>query len=137
MHTRSLVLMAVVFAFAGCASRSGITRVDPQSTIDLSGYWNDADANQVADVMIEDCIRNGWAEKWSAAHPGSPPVIRLFPIRNRSSDHINDLFFTKQVEAALLQTGRVRVVANYEEAGDNRFEREAFAAEVPRRPAQG
>ena len=79
MHTRSLVLMAVVFAFAGCASRSGITRVDPQSTIDLSGYWNDADANQVADVMIEDCIRNGWAEKWSAAHPGSPPVIRLFP----------------------------------------------------------
>jgi hypothetical protein len=106
----------------GCAHQH-VTRVNPDSTIDLSGRWNDADANRVADQMIDECLRNGWADRYSAQHPGTPPVIRLYPIRNRSDDFINDQFFTKRVEAALLRSGRVKVVEAFEEAADNRGER--------------
>jgi hypothetical protein len=61
--------------------------------------------------------------KFKAEHSGKLPVIRLYPIRNRSSEHINWMFFTKQVEMALVNSGQVTVVASYNEAQTNRFER--------------
>lgn len=122
MRTLRNLLLAGALGLAACA-HGGVTRVDPRSTIDLSGHWNDADANQVADAMISDCLRNGWADKYASSHPGQPPVVRLYPVRNRSEDHINDQFFTKQLEQSLLNSGRVKVVESFEEAGDNRGER--------------
>lgn len=130
--------VAAGLALSACAT-GGVKRVDPNSTIDLSGRWNDADANQVAEAMIQDCLKSGWADRFGAAHPGQQPVVRLYPIRNRSSDHINDQFFTKQVEASLLQSGRIRVVASYEESSDNRGERvdqAQFASPETRKPGQ-
>jgi hypothetical protein len=51
-------------------------------------------------------------------------VVRLWPIRNRSSEaNINTKFFTKQVEMELVNSGSVKVVASLEEAGDNTAER--------------
>jgi hypothetical protein len=119
---RVLLATVALSAALGCV-HPAVQRVDPRSTIDLSGHWNDADANRVADAMVADCLHNGWADRYASAHPGKLPVVRLYPIRNRSDDHINEQFFTKQVEAALLHSGRVKVVTSFEEAGDNRFER--------------
>jgi len=50
-------------------------------------------------------------------------VVRLWRIRNRSSDDINTRFFTKQVEMELINSGVVKVVADIEEANDNTAER--------------
>lgn len=122
MRSLNATLIAAALALSAC-SHGPVTRVDPRSTIDLSGHWNDADANQVADKMIAESLRNGWADRFASGHAGQTPVVRLYPIRNRSDDHVNELFFTKQVEQSLLQSGRVRVVEAFEEAGDNRFER--------------
>jgi len=110
-----------------------VVRVDPRSTVDLSGHWNDADANQVADTLVADCLANGWVDRFTGAHPGATPVVRLYPVRNRSDDHLNARFFTKQVEASLLRTGRIRIVADPEEAADPRAERrdQGLFASVP------
>ena len=50
-------------------------------------------------------------------------MVRLYGLRNRSSEHINWMFFTKQVEMELINSGMVKVVSAYNEAQTQRFER--------------
>jgi hypothetical protein len=128
---------AGTLGLTGCSHGGGVTRVNPDAQIDLSGRWNDTDANMVAEAMMDECLKNGWADKHAAAHPGQAPVVRLYPIRNRSNDHINDQFFTKRVEAVLLNSGKVKVVATYEESADNRgerFDQEKHASDATKKP---
>ncbi len=80
------------------------------------------DANTVAQAMIRDCLNRPWASKFKA-EKGREPVVRLWQIRNRSSEHINTRFYTKQVEMELINSGVVKVVADIEEASDNTAER--------------
>lgn len=90
-----------------------VTRTEEE--IDLSGDWNDVDADKVAAALIKDCLSFPWAEEWKVAH-GRKPVVRLYPIRNKTDAYINYLYFTKQVEIALIRSGRVDVVSSKEEA---------------------
>ena len=39
---------------AGCSSTK-VERLDPETTVDLSGYWNDTDVRLVADTLIKEC----------------------------------------------------------------------------------
>ena len=111
---------AMTLACSGPSTQ--VKRVNPDQVVDLSGKWNDSDANTVAQAMIEDCLARPWAGNFKA-EKGRHPVVRLYPIRNRSSEHINTRFFTKQVEMELLNSGMLQVVADVEESGDTRFER--------------
>lgn len=121
-----MMITLTALALNGCAPPPGpsttVQRVNPNAQIDMSGYWNDTDANQVAKAMIQDCLSRPWAMKFKA-EKGREPVIRLWAIKNRSSEHINSRFFTKQVEMEFINSGMVRVVADIEEAQDNRDER--------------
>jgi len=99
-----------------------VTRINPNEQRDLSGKWNDTDSNQVAQAMIRDCISRPWAAQFKSQQ-GKLPVVRLYPIRNRTDEHINTKFFTKQVEMEVLNSGMAQVVASREEAWDNRSER--------------
>ena len=120
------ILAGVVLMAAGCppaGPSTQIQRTNAGAQVDLSGNWNDTDANQVAKVMIADCLSRPWASKFKA-EKGKDPVVRLWPIRNRSSEAtINTKFFTKQVEMELVNSGTVKVVASLEEANDNTAER--------------
>jgi len=115
-----VVLMAAACPPAGPSTQ--IQRTNAGAQVDLSGNWNDTDANQVAKAMIQDCFSRPWAGKFKA-EKGKDPVVRLWPIRNRSSEIINTKFFTKQVEMELVNSGTVKVVASLEEANDNTAER--------------
>jgi len=100
---------------------TSVQRINPNAQVDLSGDWNDTDANQVAQAMIRNCLNHPWAAKFKA-EKGRDPVIRLYAIRNRSTDHVNWRFFTKQVEMNLINSG-IQVVSAYDEAQTQRFER--------------
>ena len=121
---RPLLCIGIVVALASCGGPQGTTvqRINPNAQVDLSGNWNDTDANQAARVMIQDCLTRPWAQKFKQ-EKGRDPVVRLSLIRNRSSEHINTRFFTKQVEKELLNSGTAKVVADREEAEDQRDER--------------
>ncbi|MBK8481889.1 MAG: penicillin-binding protein activator LpoB [Proteobacteria bacterium] len=119
------LLPVALLVVAGCYTAGPATtvqRIDPKAQVDLSGYWNDTDANQVAEVMMRDCLSRPWAAQFSARERREP-VIKLYPIRNRSSEHINTKFFTKQVEEELINSGVVKVVAASDETQDARNER--------------
>ena len=125
MRWQALCLVAL-----GCAStkiKSNPDVVRTEEEVDLSGRWNDVDADRVASAMIGDIMAKPWAEEWSHAN-GRKPVIRLHPVRNKTDGYIDCRYFTKQLEAALLNSGRVEVVSSQEEAEAAREEREDQAA---------
>ena len=54
---------------------------------------------------------------------GRSPVVRMYPVRNRTSEHIETKFFTKQVEQELLNSGIVELVGDLQEVNDIRRDR--------------
>lgn len=99
---------------AACAAPKTVTRTAPTSTEggDLSGYWNDIDAEQVAQTMTEQIVSAGWLAEHYRTHGDARPVVKLRGVIKRTDDrNVNEQFFGKQLERFLLNSGRVRVVA--------------------------
>ena len=56
----ALLLLCASVALIGCSSRKQVSRVDVNTTIDLSGNWNDTDSRLVANEMITDALSRPW-----------------------------------------------------------------------------
>jgi uncharacterized protein (TIGR02722 family) len=106
----------------GCGGGTTVTRVDPDTEIDLSGYWNDTDSRLVADEMIGDALNAPWYLNHVQSHADKPTMI-VGTIRNKSSEHIAVETFIGDIERAFVTSGRVRVVATAEEREEIRDER--------------
>jgi penicillin-binding protein activator len=116
----ALVCTGMLIAFTGCTTK--VTRVSTDSTIDLSGRWNDVDSRLVAEEMIKDCLGQRWLFKWESAN--KRPTVIIGKIKNESHEHINTQTFTKDLERALLNSGKVDFVANKAERDQIRDEKE-------------
>jgi uncharacterized protein (TIGR02722 family) len=103
----------------GCATK--VVRVSTDSTIDLTGRWNDTDSRLVAEEMIKDCLAQPWLAKWGQMN--KRPVVMVGTVRNKSHEHISTETFTKDIERALLNSGRVNFVAGKEEKDEVREEK--------------
>jgi uncharacterized protein (TIGR02722 family) len=106
---------------AGCAGKQ-VSRVEPDTTIDLSGRWNDTDSRLVSEEMIGDCLGKPWLVQFSQ-RMSKPPTIICGSIRNKSMEHIATGAFLKDIERAMVNSGTVKVVASAEERGEIRDER--------------
>ena len=116
--------LCVSFAlFTGCASDGGkkVARLDTNSVTDLSGSWNDTDSRLVADEMINDCLGRPWYSQF-ASQKGSVPTIVIGKVRNKSHEHIRVETFIKDIERALINSGKAEFVANSNEREDLRNE---------------
>ena len=123
-------LAVLLVALAGCGGRT-VTRVEPGTTIDLSGRWNDVDSREVATAMIQDCLNHPWLTRHQTdPHSSDRPVVVVGVIRNKSMEHIPIDTFISDIERAFIQDGRVRVVADAGERGDIRAEREQMQGNV-------
>lgn len=122
MTRAALLLGAIVFA-AGCAGKQ-VTRIDPDAVTDLSGRWNDTDSRLVANALIEQSLGNPWASRYASAHGGQAPTVIVGEFANRSHEHIPVGTFVRDLEAAFINSGAVRVVATSEERQEVRAERE-------------
>jgi uncharacterized protein (TIGR02722 family) len=105
-----------------CGSTRSVSRVGADEQIDLSGRWNDTDAQLVAETMIKDVMGWPWLAEFTQAN-GKKPIVIVGAIRNRSSEHIDTSLFTKSIERELLKTGKVSFVANDAEREGLRDER--------------
>ncbi|MCD4701280.1 MAG: penicillin-binding protein activator LpoB [Candidatus Aegiribacteria sp.] len=122
-----LLTSAVIALIAGCGGRE-VTRTDPDTVTDLSGYWNETDAHMVADSMIVQCLDGRWLTDFSVAtsrgeYP-SKPVIVVGGIYNQSSEHINTDIFMNAIEQAFLESGEIQIAAGGASRGEVRSERE-------------
>ena len=117
----SAAMGLAVLGVAGCGGRE-VIRADPRETIDLNYRFNETDARLVAEEMIDDALGRPWLERWREDKRGAPIVI-VGTVRNDTGDYIDTLLFTKQIERAFVNSGRVRLVAARDERGEIRDER--------------
>lgn len=115
------ILLGIV-AFSGCSASKQVTRVDADTTIDLSGRWNDTDSRMVADEIIGDCLSHPWIND-HGINAGGKPVVIVGGIRNKSMEHIPVATFITDIERAFINSGKVRTVSSASERGEIREER--------------
>ena len=123
---KKIFLMGCLLSFAvvlfSCSSTPKVTRVAEDEQIDLSGNWNDTDSKLVADEMIADSVSKPWLQDFITKKQNKPRII-VGTILNKSDEHINTETFTKDLEIALLNTGKATFVASKDQREEIRSER--------------
>lgn len=115
------VLIASLATLAACGGKK-VERIDTDTTIDLSGRWNDADSRMVGEEVVADVLTAPWIIRFEGSNRERPTVI-VGNVKNRSDEFIAVETFTKDVERAFVNSGRVRVVASSSEREQLRDER--------------
>jgi uncharacterized protein (TIGR02722 family) len=119
----SMLIVAFIGGFAGCGGSSrSVSRIESDQTVDLSGDWNDTDSRLVAQEMINDVLNRPWLADFRAAN-NRQPVVVVGTVKNRTVEHIQTVTFIKNLERELINSGRVKFVANKDERQEVRDER--------------
>ncbi len=118
-----LLFLGILTFLASCASTPKVERKAVDTTIDISGRWNDADSRMVAEEMIRDCLDRPWVQRFMDTHGNDVPTVIVGEVKNRSHEHINVQTFVKDLERALINSGRVQFVASKGERVGVREER--------------
>jgi len=105
---------------ASC-SRS-VTRVNPDTQIDLSGRWNDSDSRMVADKMISDLLNSDRFKEY-AKNAGRKPAIVVGLIKNKTSEHIDADNYVKKLEMAIYNSNLADLIESEEFRDKLRLER--------------
>ncbi len=123
-------MIVTILVMGSCANRK-VTRIDPNTQTDLSGRWNDSDSKLVANEMTKDVLERPWRSNFEIKNDRKPVVI-IGSIRNKSTEQIDPLTFTKDLEKAFINSGVVGVVQSGDErkeARDERNDQQVFASE--------
>jgi uncharacterized protein (TIGR02722 family) len=120
-----IILFLTTLFIISCASGPARTvkRTSADSTIDLSGRWNDTDSRLVAKQMISDVLSRAWLTDFMQAS-GKKPVVIVGTIRNKTSEHIETETFIRDLQRELINSGKVKFVANRSERSEIRMEKE-------------
>lgn len=107
--TRFLPFFLLVFLLAGTACNRQVQRIETDTTVDLSGRWNDTDARLTAAELVTEIMGQPWLERHTS-RTGKRPVVIVGMVDNKSHEHIEAEVFTKELEKAFVKSGRVRLV---------------------------
>ncbi len=107
-----------VLLILGCATK--VSRVQSDSTMDITGRWNDTDSRLVAEQMINDCLSKPWLHKYQTEKRTQKVIVGK--ITNKSHEHISVETFQKDIERTLLNSGKVEFVASKTERKQMREE---------------
>lgn len=121
MKTLVLAALAALLVVTGCGRT--VTRTDPDTVTDLSGWWNDTDARMVADSMVSICLSGSWLRDPRVTSREDTPSIVVGNVLNRSTEHISTDVFMNEIERAFIESGRIQVIATRAERGEIRDER--------------
>lgn len=102
-------IYSFVFLVLLCACSRSVSRVNPDTQIDLSGRWNDTDSRMVADQMIFDLFNSDSFQKY-AKEKGRKPVIIVGFIKNKTAEHIDANNYVKKFEVVIHNSGIAELV---------------------------
>lgn len=123
--------IAAVIFLGACSSTPEVTRVDSDTQIDLSGYWNDTDVRIVCESLIGDALSSARVARFER-NSGRLPVIIVGSFRNQSDEHIDTSILQKRMETAILNSGKAEFVASSSERvelRDERTEQQSWSSE--------
>ena len=123
-HSHKLMSRAigVMLALLVSACATKVERLSTDEVVDLSGMWNDTDSRLVSEAMMKDVLDRPWVGDFQRSN-NKPPVVLLGEVRNLTHEHLNVNTFLNDVERALINSGRVKVVASRVEREEIREER--------------
>jgi len=110
MKKTAFLTLIIFLLLAGCATTK-VTRVDPNTQIDLSGYWNDKDVRIVCESLINDCLLSPRVNQAIRAMGKKTPTVIVGNFRNESSEHIDTAIISSIMETTIFNTGRMDFVA--------------------------
>jgi len=113
----AIILLATLFS-----CQQSVTRVAPDTQIDLSGRWNDSDSRLVADKMISELMASERFKEY-IKEKGRKPAIVVGLIRNKTSEHIDADTYIKKLEVAIYNSNVAEVVESEEFRDKLRLER--------------
>jgi uncharacterized protein (TIGR02722 family) len=116
-----LVVSLIAAGVTGCGKK--VARIEIDKQVDLSGKWNDTDSRLVSEEMIKDCLSRTWIDHHQI-NAGQRPTVIVGTILNKTDEHIISETFTKDLEKAFINSGRVQMVASREERDEVRDERD-------------
>lgn len=108
----SLVIIIFIVLSVSCQPRT-VTRINPDTQIDLSGRWNDSDSRLVADKMIHDLFDSERFKEYANAN-GKKPTIVVGLIKNKTSEHIDAANYIKKFEMAIYNSNVADLVESDE-----------------------
>ncbi len=111
MKKSIITIVASIFSlsvFTTSCSRK-ITRVATDTTIDISGRWNDTDSRLAAEELSEEILTGNWITDFVQQN-GKKPVVIVGLVRNKSHEHIESETFIKDIEKALIKRQKARIV---------------------------
>ena len=120
-----LIISSLLLLVVACGSRE-VTRTATDTVTDLSGYWNDTDARQVANSIVDQCLNGRWFDTHSRNEDSrvrNIPVVVVGGVRNQSTEHINVDVFMSEIERSLLNSGEFQIAAGGRERDEVRGER--------------
>jgi uncharacterized protein (TIGR02722 family) len=123
-HIRTGVFCAVILgALALLASCHSVKRVDADTQVDLSGYWNDTDLRMASDALIKASLETPRLSQFEAAQRRLPVII-VGNFKNASDEHIDTSILSQRLEASILNSGKAEFVASGDLRQEIRAERE-------------
>jgi uncharacterized protein (TIGR02722 family) len=120
---RLSVFSVILMLLAACASTPTVSRVDSNTQIDLSGYWNNTDVKIVCDSLIKDCLDSPRVAQ-IIAQKGRLPVILVGSFKNDSDEHIDTSIISSTMEVSIFSSGRADFVAGGDTRRELRAERQ-------------
>ena len=121
-HLRLLPFLATAL-LAACSTTPSVQRISTDQVTDVSGYWNDTDANLTAQEMIGQMLGDPWLGNYQGANPGKQPTVIVGGIDNLSSEHISTSTFIDDMQRELINSGKVSFVASSSQRKEVRGER--------------
>jgi len=122
MKLKGTILFCLVLAIVFSSCGHSVKRVDADTQIDLSGYWNDTDLRQASDALIKQCLDTPRLTTFYATN-GRLPVIIVGRFKNSSDEHIDTSILSQRLEASILGSGKAEFVASGDLRDDIRAER--------------
>ena len=131
---KKVLLALLLLPFVAACSPS-VKRMETNVVKDVSGGFNDTDAQMVAQEMITDCLNSGWYNKF-LMQKGKEPTVIVGTVTNKTMEHINTGVFVEEIQRAMINSGKVNFVASSAERGEvrtERLEQDEFASEETRK----
>ena len=113
---------ALMLSAGACSPNWKVKRIDPEQTVDLDYRFDDEDAKQIARGMIADALSKPWVAEYMAVNEKRPLVV-VGNVKNETEDYINPDLFTDVIQEELLNSGKVRFIAERDLRAELRQER--------------
>ena len=108
---KRVVLFCLAAAVLAASCTHSVKRVDKDTQMDLSGYWNSTDLLLASDALIKACLETPRMNTFNATR-GRLPVIIVGTFKNSSDEHIDTSILSQRLEASILDSGKADFVAS-------------------------